>query len=156
MTMGTVRGLGLGQDLAVLVFPNTEEKEGKSGGENPELGAARDFGLWLPAKELSGYEKSEGGPKDESENLREQLPDGKRGVHGALQSGDEIGGGEEDGNALRDFGQVGDGQRRAGKKNQRKPEELVEDLRFLHGIGDAGDDQPKGCEGNGTDGHEHK
>ena len=105
------------EDLAVLVFPNTEEKEGKSGGEGPELGVARDFGFRLPAKQLRGDEEGENGPEEEGKNLGEQLPDGKRGVHGVLQSGDEIRGGKKHGDALRYFREKSDGERGAGKKD---------------------------------------
>jgi len=126
--------LGLIQDFAVLVLPNTEEKKGKSVARTQSLALRGIFGLGLPAKKLRGYEKGQDGPECKSKDLREQLPDSERRVHGSLQSANEIGGREEDGNALRDFGQVGDGQGRAREKNQRKPEELVQDLGFLHGV----------------------
>src|SRR4029077_12151946 len=48
------------------------------------------------------------------------------------------------------------GKRGAREKDKWKPEELVDDLSFLHGVGDAGNDQTQGSEGRHTDGDQHK
>src|SRR5262249_10943721 len=45
---------------------------------------------------------------------------------------------------------------RAGEKDQRQPEELVEDLGLLHGISDAGDDEAKRAKGNDAQGKQQE
>lgn len=55
---------------------------------------------------------------------------------------------------LNDFGEGRERDGGAGEEDKWEPEKLVEDLSFLHGVGDAGDHQAEGGEGNGAGGDE--
>src|SRR5438477_5887766 len=52
-------------------------------------------------------------------------------------------------------GQVGKRERGARKKDQRQPDNLVEHLSLLHGVGDAGDHEAERAEGNRSDGDQN-
>src|SRR6266436_3316362 len=134
------------QNLAFTVLPNAEQQEGKSGGGGPELGVARNLGFRLPAEKLRGDKEGQNRPEGEGKNLDRQLPDGKRGVKSVLETGDEIGGRQEDGDALDGLRQIAHRQGRAGQKNEREPNKLVEDLGLLHGVGHTGNHQTKRAE----------
>src|SRR6267143_1578244 len=149
-----ISGFRLIEDVAVCVFPGAQEKERQRRSQGPELGIARNLGLWLPAKELRGDEKGEHRPDGEGQNLNQELPDGKRLVEGALERGNKIGGGQEEPEVLDGLGQIGKGERGAGKENQRQPDDLVEDLSFLHRVGNAGDNEAERSEGNRADGNQ--
>ncbi len=69
--------LGLLQDIAVRVFPGAQEQTRQGCRQGPELGIARNPGLWLPAKQLRRNEKGENGPGGECQNLNHELRDGK-------------------------------------------------------------------------------
>ena len=73
-----------------------------------------------------------------------------------LQAVDQVSGGKEYADALHNRRKSGKRNGRAGEKNQREPEKLIDDLRFLHGVGDAGDHQAERGEGNGADSDENK
>ena len=73
--------------------------------------------------------------------------------NGLLETIYQIRSGEEEAYALDRLRQKGQREGGAGEEDQREPEELVDDLGFLHGVGDAGDDQTQGAEGDDSDGH---
>jgi len=151
----TVQGiesrLSLRRDVAVLIFPKAKKKEGNCGGDDQEFGFARYFDFWLPSKELRGQKKSEGGPEGERTDLNTKLPNGSGTEDGALQSLNEVSSRQKQRDVLHDFGQKGQGKGSARKKNQGEPEKLVDDLSFLHGVGDAGHDETQRRERNGAD-----
>src|SRR6267143_3941989 len=120
--------LCLVQNLAVAVLPNSEQQEGKSGGGGPELGVARNLGFRLPAEKLCGDKERQNRPAGEGKNLNRQLPDGKRGVEGVLETGDQISGRQEDGDTLGDLRQIAHRQGSARQENEREPDQLIEDL----------------------------
>src|SRR6267142_3532562 len=113
--------LCLVQYLAVAVLPNSEQQEGKSSGGGPKLRVARNLGFRLPAEKLRGDEEGQNRPAKERKNLDRQLPDGKRGVKSVLETGDQISGRQEDGNALGNLRQITHRQGRARQENQREP-----------------------------------
>ena len=76
--------------------------------------------------------------------------------NGLLQGIDKISRGKKEPDALHGAVEIGEGDGGSGKKNKRKPEELIEDLCLLHGIGDAGDNQAKRSKGNRADAYEDK
>src|SRR6266851_3480681 len=114
----------------------------------------RNLGLRLPAEELRGKKKSKNGPTREREHLDQQLPNWKGGVNGVLKTGDQICSGQEQRNTLGGFREIWNWQRGTGHEYQGQPNELIQDLGFLHGIGDAGDHQSKGAERNNADNDE--
>src|SRR5260370_28851854 len=76
--------------------------------------------------------------------------------NGLLHCVYEISGGKEEPDALNGDVEIGKRNRGAGEKNKREPEELIENLSLLHGIGDAGDDQAQRSEGNRANAYEDK
>src|SRR6266850_4734297 len=105
--------LCLVQNLAVAVLPNAEQQEGKSRGGGPELRVARNLSVRLPAEKLCGDKESQNRPEGEGKNLDRQLPDGKRGVKSVLETGNQISGRQEDGDALGGLRQIAHRQGRA-------------------------------------------
>ena len=73
---------------------------------------------------------------------------GRRTEDGILQPQNEIRGGKKERRTLARLGRSGKWHGCAGKKNQGEPDELIEDLSLLHGVGDAGDDETHRGEGN--------
>lgn len=147
-------GLGLEEERALMVFPDAEEYKGEGCRGGPKFRIARDFGFRFPAEELGGDEESQNGPAGERNRFDPNCGDARAVKGGALKSPDQIRGGKEERKFLRNGWKVGKRHRRARKKNQREPDELIENLRLLHGVGDAGNDQAHRCEGNDADGDE--
>src|SRR5439155_19371782 len=83
--------LCLFQDIAVRVFPSTQEKKRQRSSQGPKLGFARNFDLGLPAKELRRNEKSENSPNGEGQKLNQELRDGKRLIKGARERVNKVG-----------------------------------------------------------------
>src|SRR5260370_4686446 len=148
--------LRLFQDIAVRVFPSSQQQKRKSSRQGPELGIAGNLRFRLPAKELGRHKKRKDGPQSEGKDWHQELPDGKRFVQGALKGSNKISGRQEEAEVLDGVGQVRERESGAREENQRKPDELVEDLGFLHGIGDAGDDQTERAERKRADGDENR
>lgn len=135
-----------------MVFDDSEKQKRNGRGQNIELGSAGNLGFGFPAEEL--YRKEEGNQRPASERNDFDVTAGRRGgVHdGLLQSVDKVGGGEKKSDALNGGVEIGKREGGAGKENKRQPQELIQDLCFLHGVGDAGDDQAKRTKGDGTNG----
>src|SRR5580704_1290367 len=146
-------GLRLRRDIAEFVFPEAQKKKGDSGGHDQKLCIPTYFDFRLPAKKLRGQKKSKNGPANQRTKRDEDVgvPYRRRFKNGAAQTLDEVGGGQKQGDVLHHFGQKGQRKGGARKKNQREPEKLVNDLSFLHGVGDAGNDQAQRREGNRAD-----
>ncbi len=69
---------------------------------------------------------------------------------------DEIGCGKKQADALDDLGKSAERNRSARKENQWEPDELIDDLSFLHRVGDAGDDEAQGSESHGAQGNQEE
>src|SRR5215813_10322467 len=126
--------LRLLQNLPARVFPDTKQKERQGRPQSPELGFARNFGFRLPSEELCRHKKCQHSPKSQREDLNQELPNVKRLVEGELKGGNEIGGRQEKPEVLDGVGQIRKRESGAGEKNQGQPDDLIEDLRFLHGV----------------------
>src|SRR5258708_31949004 len=148
--------LSLFQDIAVRVFPSSQQQKRKSSRQGPELGIAGNLRFRVPAKELGRNKKRKDGPQREGKDLYQELPDGKRFVQGARKGGNKISGRQEEAEVLDGVGQVREREGGARKENQRQPDELVEDLSLLHGVSDAGDHQAERAEGKRADGDQNR
>ena len=71
--------------------------------------------------------------------------------NGAFEAMNEIGGGKKKRDVLDGVGEKHKRNGGAGKKDKREPEELIENLCFLHGVGDAGDDEAERAERDDAD-----
>src|SRR5580704_4745619 len=143
-------GLRLRRNIAEFVFPEAEKKKGNGGSKDQKLCVSTHLDLWLPAKQLRGQKKGKNGPGNQRTKRDEDVavPEGRRFKNGAAESLDQVSGGQKQGDLLHHFGQENQRKSSARKKNQGKPEKLVDDLSFLHGVGDAGNDQAQRRERN--------
>src|SRR2546430_9603989 len=66
----------------------------------------------------------------------------------------EIGGGKKKRDVLDGVGEKHKRNGGARKKDKREPKKLIENLRFLHGVGDAGDDEAERAERDDADADE--
>src|SRR5713226_4573925 len=141
-----------------FVFPKPQKEKRDSGGGREELSPAGNLGLGFPAEELGRQKEGEEGPDGERAEREENIhtPGSEGSKDGALQAGDEVSGRKKEANALDDLREIGKRNGRTGKENQRQPDELIDDLSFLHGIGDAGNDEAHGREGYRTNGDQKK
>src|SRR5205814_8420513 len=100
---------------------------------------------------LRGKKQSE----DEPDGKREENDQKRRrsGVvdDGAFEAMNEIGGGKKKRDVLDGVGEKHKRNGGAGKKDKREPEELIENLCLLHGVGDAGDDEAERAERDDAD-----
>ena len=115
-----------------------------------ELRFAGHFDFRLPAKELRGEKKSKYGPANQGTQRDKDVvvPNVRRSKNGTAESLNKIGCRKEQRNFLYDLRKESKRKGGAGKKDERKPDELVDDLGLLHGVGDAGDDEAQRGEGN--------
>src|SRR5260370_36915712 len=147
---------GGGTQAAVSGLPQAEQQEGNDSSYRQRLGSGADLGFRLPAEKLLAQEEGHGCAGCEGNNLRANLGDAYAGDHNALEARDEIGGRKEKREALEPYRQHRQGQGGSGKKQEGRPENLIDDLRFLGAVGDGGDDQPERGKGDNSQGNEEK
>ena len=81
----------------------------------------------------------------------------RRGVrHRAFEAGGHISGGRKQSDGLNPVREERQRDGRAGEKKKRGPDQVIDDLRLLHGVGDAGDDQPERRERRRANGDQQK
>src|SRR5260370_11327214 len=145
-----------GTEGAVSGLTRAGQQEGNDGSCRQRLGSGADLGFRLPAEQLVAQEEGHGCAGCEGNNLRANLGDGYGGDQNAFEARDEIGGRKEKREALEPYRQHRQGQGGSGKKQEGRPENLIDDLRFLGAVGDAGDDQPERGKGDNSQGNEEK
>src|ERR1700730_13401012 len=149
-------GAGGGAQAAVRGFPEAEEQKGNDGGRGQDLGSGPNLRFRLPAEELLAQKEGQGRADRKRDDFGDNLSDADAGDHDAFETGNEISGRKEKREALDPDRQHGQRQRGAGKEEEGGPEDLVDDLSFLGAVGDAGDDQSQGGEGDNSQGDEEK
>src|SRR5260221_2029718 len=156
--IGVVEGLVsrscIGQNFPIALFIKTQQYEWDDRRSREQFGIPRDLGFRLPAEELSRQKKGKRAPRHQRQHLHRKAQDTRPGIDAVRQARHHIGRREEQRSMLHIGRKVTDRNGGAGKENHRQPEKLVEDLCFLHGVGDAGDDESERAEGNRADRHE--
>src|ERR1700722_10490560 len=129
------------ETIAGDVLVDAENHEGNQGGEGPELGAIGEFCFGFPAEEPARDFESDEQAESKGDEIREDFGGGGGVSGGGLEPVSQIGGGHEQSGALNPVREDGERDAGARKKEEAGPDELVDDLRFLHGVGDARNDQ---------------
>src|SRR5579863_2168850 len=82
--------------IAESVFVYAKRDEGDHGGENPEFGAAGDFGFRFPTKQLAGDFEGDNQAYGEGDYVRQDFAVGGEIRSREFQAGGEVGGRHEE------------------------------------------------------------
>src|SRR5262249_17945154 len=115
---GTENRACFAETIAIAGFPGAEQKKRNERGGDPQLGLARNFFLWFPAEDLPAHEEGQKRGAAERGDLRAEMRQRRKLDEGALEPGDQIGGGEKQRDLLQPSRQAGEGNGHAGKQNK--------------------------------------